>query len=97
MRALPPALFASLLHLAELHLEHNELTGLPDTIRQATQLRSLDLTSNSIGADGARALSALVNLTQLNLGNNGIGDDGARALSALVNLTQLNLQGNRMK
>ena len=49
---------------------------------------------NGIGAEGARALSALTGLTSLNLGGNGIGDEGARALAALTGLTSLNLQGN---
>ena len=49
---------------------------------------------NSIGDEGARALSGLVNLTTLNLAGNEIGDEGARALSGLVNLTTLDLWGN---
>jgi hypothetical protein len=44
---------------------------------------TLDLRSNSIGDEGARALSQcnLCNLTFLNLGGNDIGHEGAQALS----------------
>ncbi len=49
---------------------------------------------NGIGAEGARALSGLVNLTTLDLWDNEIGAEGARALSGLVNLTTLNLWDN---
>ena len=45
-----------------------------------------------LGAEGARALAALTNLTSLNLGSNGIGAEGARALAALTNLTSLETQ-----
>ena len=66
-----------------------------------TGLTSLNLNSNSIGADGARALASLTGLTSLTLYNNQIGDDGARALleiwsdrSSAGNLYHLDLRGN---
>ena len=49
-----------------------------------------------IGAEGARALASLVNLTTLYLEGNGIGAEGAEALSSLVNLTTLYLEGNEI-
>ena len=49
---------------------------------------------NRIGAEGARALSGLVNLVFLNLEVNPIGDEGAQALSNLFNLTVLCLRRN---
>ena len=61
-----------------------------------TGLTSLDLGSNSIGADGARALAALTGLTSLALGSNSIGADGARALAALTGLTRLYLGSNNI-
>jgi hypothetical protein len=90
--ALPPALFASLPHLTKLHLEHNRLTVLPDTIGRATRLTVLDLGGgwvgdNKIGDEGAQVLGPLVNLTSLNLPGNAIGADDAQALGQLVNLT----------
>ena len=94
IRELPPALFGSLPELSKLHLEHNRLTGLPKAVEQLSQLTSLDLRENALGAEGVRALSSLVSLTSLDLGENAVGAEGARALSGLVNLTSLDLIGN---
>eukprot|EP00762_Andalucia_godoyi_P008469 ANDGO_05790.mRNA.1 RAN GTPase-activating protein 1 len=62
-----------------------------------THITQLDLASNRVGVDGARALSAVLphtQITQLNLSLSGIGKDGTRALSAVLprtHITQLNL------
>jgi len=61
-----------------------------------TQLTSLNLWYNKIGAEGAAALSALTQLTSLDLGNNQIGAAGAAALAALTQLTSLNLWNNQI-
>ena len=70
------------------------LTRVPEEVMELDWLRELDLKNETvakrgIGAEGARALSGLVNLTTLDLWGNGIGAEGARALSGLVNLTTL--------
>ena len=59
-----------------------------------TDLTSLNLSGNGIGAEGAHALVALTKLASLNLADNGIGAEGAHALAALTNLTSLNLVDN---
>ena len=87
IKTLPPAFFASLHQLVKIHLEYNQLIGLPETIGQATQLSSY-LSSdwldwNQIGDEGAKALMCLANLTSLHLRSNGIGAEGARASDPL--------------
>jgi hypothetical protein len=79
-------------HVAELaeHLERNR------------ELKVVSLASNSIGADGARALAWALErnpaITSLHLDHNFIGDEGARALARVVEktstITTLNLVGN---
>jgi Leucine-rich repeat (LRR) protein len=92
--ALPGTLFDTLTRLERLDLGLNRLRGLPASIADLTALTSLDLTDNSIGAEGAQALKNLVNLTSLGLWNNSIGDEGAQALKGLTELTSLDLTDN---
>jgi hypothetical protein len=56
-----------------------------------SSLRGLELKSNWLGADGARALAAAPPgaLRRLSLDDNGLGDDGARALSGAAVLRAL--------
>jgi len=68
--------------------------ALAERLAELTQLTSLNLEDNQIGAEGAAALAALSQLTSLDLGNNQIGDAGAAALAALTNLTSLDLGFN---
>ena len=56
-----------------------------------TQLTSLNLWGNGIGAAGALSLAALTQLTSLYLWINSIGYAGAASLEALTQLTSLNL------
>ena len=73
--ALPGALFDALTRLERLDLAPNRLRGLPVSIANLAALTSLDLRSNDvIGAEGARALKGLVNLTSLSLVDNYIED-----------------------
>ena len=84
----------------------NERQALTDALNCFGDLLELNLSCNSIGDDGAKALAdALkkccnIKLTSLNLSSNSIGDDGAKALAdALKNccnikLTSLNLSSN---
>ncbi|HXW21510.1 MAG TPA: hypothetical protein VEK14_01225, partial [Rhodomicrobium sp.] len=82
-----------------LDLSNLGLTRVPQEVLELDWLSELSLENedwffNGIGAEGARALSGLVNLTTLNLWANAIGAEGARALSGLVNLTTLDLRNN---
>ena len=68
--------------------------ALAERLGQLTQLTSLNLWGNQIGAAGAASLAALTQLTSLTLAYNMIGDAGAAALEALTQLTSLNLWHN---
>jgi Leucine-rich repeat (LRR) protein len=70
--------------------------ALAERLGQLTQLTSLNLAHNQIGAAGAASLAALTQLTCLNLWNNQIGDAGAASLAALTQLTCLNLEYNHI-
>ncbi|MEB3362491.1 MAG: COR domain-containing protein [Synechococcaceae cyanobacterium] len=59
-----------------------------------SQLTSLNLGGNEIGAAGAATLADLTELTSLDLGGNLIGDAGAASLTALTQLTSLDLRDN---
>ena len=65
-------------------------------LAELTQLTSLNLDDNQIGAEGAASLAALSQLTSLVLSGNVIGDKGAASLAALTQLTSLNLGGNQI-
>ncbi len=69
---------------------------LAEQLGMLTQLTSLHLGGNQIGAEGAAALAALTQLTTLDLGYNQIGAGGAAALATLTQLTSLNLRGNQI-
>ena len=72
--------------------------GLIGKLQLLRGLTSLDLISNEIGAEGAKAIAAsLTGLTSLNLGNNNIGAEGTKAIAALLpGLTSLDLRGNNI-
>ena len=74
-------------------------------LQSANQLQHLDLSYNSIGDEGAEALSkslsSLIALQHLILSYNSIGDEGAEALSkslsSLIALQHLYLSGNSIR
>jgi Leucine-rich repeat (LRR) protein len=68
--------------------------GLAQRLAALTQLTSLNLYGNEIGAAGAASLAALTQLTSLNLWGNHIGAAGAASLAALTQLTSLDLESN---
>ena len=70
--------------------------GLTERLGSLTQLTSLNLVGNEIGAEGAASLAALTQLTSLDLESNQIGDAGAAALAALTQLTSLNMARNQI-
>ena len=51
---------------------------------------------NQIGAEGAKSLASLQNLTSLDVQRNQIGDEGAKSLASLQNLTSLDVQRNQI-
>jgi len=61
-----------------------------------TNLTSLVLSRNSMGVEGAEALSKLTRLTSLGLYDNQIGNEGAKALSKLTALSSLSLGYNNI-
>ena len=93
LHALPDALCETLSHLQHLDLNYNTIV-IPKNITSLSQLTSLDLSGNSIGTVGAKALASLSQLTSLDLAHNGIQDDGAKALARLSQLTSLDLAHN---
>jgi hypothetical protein len=74
-------------------------------LKRNKTLKTLDLTSNNIEADGARHLAAALErnntLTALAVGGNNIGDAGALHLAAAlgqnVTLTWLDFSGNNIE
>ena len=75
------------------------LDQLSQLLSHGGAIKSLNLSDNSIGVEGAIALATsptLTNLTSLNLKWNNIGDEGARAIATspyLAHLTSLDLGG----
>ena len=73
-------------------------------LKHCTNLQKLNLDSNNIGSDGAKALADCLkhhtNLQALNLDSNNIGSDGAKALADCLkhhtNLQALNLDSNNI-
>lgn len=60
------------------------------------EIRSLDVSWNQIGDEGARVLAANTTLTTLNVRANLIGDEGAKALAKNTSLKSLNVLCNRI-
>ncbi len=70
--------------------------ALAERLAELTQLTTLILGHNQIGAAGAASLAALTQLTSLDLRYNQIGAAGAASLAALTQLTSLNLWNNQI-
>ena len=92
----------SLKHARRIFHLRTFVDGLASKLASLTGLTSLNLSNNSIGDEGARAIAAsLTGLTSLDLSYNNIGGEGARALldswSSLHSSSQLlslNLRNN---
>jgi small GTP-binding protein len=80
----------------KLYKLNKQVKALAERLGELTQLTSLDLGGNQIGAEGAASLAALTQLTSLGLGYNKIGDAGAASLTALTQLTWLDLEYNQI-
>lgn len=61
-----------------------------------TTIRSLNLESNHVGAEGAKTLAHNTSITLLNLKRNGIRAEGAKALSHNTTIKSLNLDSNNI-
>ena len=93
---------ATELGLAGKALGHISAIVIGYLISRNTVLKSLDLHTNVIGDEGAKAmadaLSGNTSLTSLNLGYNSIGDEGAKAMADALrgntSLTSLDLKLN---
>ena len=94
VRALPPALFASLLHLQSLHLEGNQLTALPAEIGMLAGLQGLYLDGNQLTALPAE-IGKLAGLQRLDLQGNQLTALPAE-IGRLAGLQRLDLRGNKL-
>jgi uncharacterized protein (TIGR02996 family) len=85
-----------------IRIPYRDFMAQADRIFAAAPVTSLDLASNALGPEGARALAAiphLKRLTSLDLTHNDLSAAGATALAAspnLQNLTSLILLNNRL-
>jgi internalin A len=86
----------SLRHSPVVYQLTNTVPGLAKRLARLTQLTSLDLSGNKIGAAGTAFLAALTQLKSLNLRGNMIGDEGASILESLTQLTSLDLSWNQI-
>lgn len=84
------------LDLKSAQLKWNDIYTLANAFTNNIYITFLDLTSNHIGPEGAKALATITSLKSLKIGNyNRVGDEGAEAL-AFSNLTSLDLTGNEI-
>jgi len=74
----------------------NTVPGLAKRLARLTQLTSLDMRGNKIGAAGTAYLATLTQLKSLNLWGNMIGDEGAAILASLTGLISLDLSWNQI-
>jgi|694.fasta_scaffold18477_2 Leucine-rich repeat (LRR) protein len=86
----------SLRHSPVIYQLNDAVPELARRLARLTQLTSLDLRCNKIGAAGTAFLKALTQLTTLNLFGNMIGDEGAEILASLTQLTFLDLSWNQI-
>jgi Leucine-rich repeat (LRR) protein/GTPase SAR1 family protein len=94
MRALPPTLFTSLLHLQLLHLELNQLTSLPPEIGRLAKLQRLVLQGNQLTSLPAE-IGRLAALERLDLKGNQLTLLPAE-IGRLARLQRLDLEGNQL-
>ncbi|MBW8309735.1 MAG: SEL1-like repeat protein [Candidatus Paracaedibacteraceae bacterium] len=82
------------LNLAQIALTDIGVITLARYISQNANLMSLNLDSNRIGSEGAKALANNTTLTSLDLSQNSIRSEGAEALAKNTTLTSLDLSSN---
>ena len=95
---LPSTLFVNCTELRHLDLSYNRIEMLPAPLRSATNLTSLSLAGNPLGASSMRPLLACANLETLDLRDTGRNAAGIpdELGSSLPNLRQLELNGNML-
>jgi hypothetical protein len=84
------------LDLSSQSLTEQDIAQLAQALSTNTNLTSLDISYNRIGAEGAKALSTNNSLTSLDVGWNEIGAEGAKALSTNTCLTSLDVSRNQI-
>ncbi|WP_339045254.1 hypothetical protein [Candidatus Mesenet endosymbiont of Agriotes lineatus] len=82
------------LNISKVKLTLKDIQHLVRFLQKNSYIIQLNLFSNKIGVEGAKALAKLTNLTSLDLRFDYIGDEGAKALAKLTNLTSLDLEFN---
>ncbi len=84
------------LNLSKKSLTDADITQLVQILSTNTTLTSLNIASNQIGAEGAKALSVNTTLASLDVSYNQIDAEGVKALSANTSLASLAVGGNRI-
>ncbi|MEY3182979.1 MAG: hypothetical protein RLZ35_964 [Pseudomonadota bacterium] len=84
------------LDLSHQDLQDNNILELCEALQDCYYVRSLDLSSNHIGDQGAIALAQSRFITYLDLSYNVIGDEGAIALSQSQSINKLDIALNNL-
>ena len=84
------------LEISRQELTDDDILPLTHALAKNQLLTFLNLRSNNIGDEGARALANNQSITSLNLSHNNIGDEGARALANNQSITSLDLRENNI-
>ncbi|XP_023810762.1 leucine-rich repeats and immunoglobulin-like domains protein 1 [Oryzias latipes] len=96
LTSINPEAFASLPNLRELHLDHNELTSIPDLGHFASRIVSLYLHHNNIRSIDGRRIRELVSVETLDLSNNEITELRGHCFPAGLQIRDLYLSNNKI-
>jgi hypothetical protein len=77
-------------------LDEEATQTLANTLITNPYIKSLNINSNRIYAEGAKALAQNTTLTSLDVGYNNIGAEGTKALAQNTTLTSLNVSANNI-
>lgn len=82
--------------LETLDLHGNILKSLPNGLRRMQNLRTLNLSNNSLDMDNIQILTEIMSLTDLKLANNKLEGQLSTAFAGLHQLDSLDLRGNNL-